>query len=579
MRLVRGTSPTSHQNNASLSKHNSRYASNRTFQNETSEALNRPYYNNYVSPQRPHSPAERVKEYSKTVAARNEMHNKSLRNLNNSRSLFEQQLEHHQQKMMEQQQKSMWEFNAAVMREIQSDKMVQGVSETDDVMSRSVSLSSLDSLEESNHLQNSLNLTYQEESQKLIPPSKCSVFPQKSTHTEDFKGHVSQMTESSLQGHYSAPNPAQSKNTPVLSSENSTQINPLPAKPPQNKTISFLGSEHSPQVHSLPPKPPPHKNTVAMPESLKSGTIFRSISSKNERIVHGKSENAQTVLQNIPKQLDASAESTRPKIQRAWATPSPVTTAHTQALSGSTNTLLTNTSPYSARNTMTTVTTITPFDKGHPMSTQGFQTSQPNFAGNMEFLQTVTDDLPNINGDIKFAKEDQSVDHPDSLMNNVNIVNVRREVLEEFSDKPSKENKGIASISQGTLGLVNGRLAVLPNKFPPKPPESTKITEDFCERAVDQTEGMDLASVTSDANSTNQVLDQACQGGVKSILKRPYGSKKTGGILKKAGSTGNINKHFEVRDSLEVTKQHLQQQLDVKPQQVSVFLVVQVYMI
>ncbi|KAL5010869.1 hypothetical protein ScPMuIL_013174 [Solemya velum] len=555
LRLVRGTSPTSHQASASSPKHHARYSSNRSFHKETAEALNRPYYNQHVSPPRPQSPAERVKEYSKTVAARNEMHNKSLRNLNNSRSLFEQQLEHHQQRMIEQQQQSMWEFNAAVMKEIQNDKFVQGVAEADDILSRSASLSSLDSLEESNRLQNSLNLTYQEESRKLIPPSKCSVFPQKSMHTEDLRGHVSQMAESFL-----PPNSPQSRNTMAPLPENIPHVNPISAKPPTHNS-SFLVSEHS-QVHSLPPKPPSAKNTTAaMPESLKNGTIFRS--NKNERLVQSKSENAQVAIQNTPKQpgIDVS-ESTRPKIQRAWATPSPVSQGHSQALPASTNTLLTNTSPYSARNTMTTVTTITPFEKGH-------QTSQPNFNGNMEFLQTVTDDLPNINGEVKIARPDKAADHFDPLMNGTSIVNVRKEVLEEFSDKTSRENKGIASISQGTLGLVNGRLSVLPNKFPPKPPESTKITENFCERVMNQTEGLDLAGVNNDVSKVSFIEDkpESNHGGVRSILKQPNSTKKTGGILKKAGSTGSINKHFEVRDSLEVAKQHLQQQQDVKSQQ------------
>nr|KAG5706857.1 hypothetical protein BaRGS_004192 [Batillaria attramentaria] len=50
---------------------------------------------------------------------------RSLRNLTNSHSRFEQQLEQHQQLLVEQQQKSLHEFNEAIRREIDTDAKVQ----------------------------------------------------------------------------------------------------------------------------------------------------------------------------------------------------------------------------------------------------------------------------------------------------------------------------------------------------------------------------------------------------------------------------------------------------------------------
>jgi len=53
---------------------------------------------------------------------------------------------------------------------------------------------------------------------------------------------------------------------------------------------------------------------------------------------------------------------------------------------------------------------------------------------------------------------------------------------------------------------------------------------------------------------------------VKGILKRPPGGKK-GGILKKSCSTGNMK---DIRDSLEITRVHLQTSADDKDQRVNI---------
>ena len=52
---------------------------------------------------------------------------------------------------------------------------------------------------------------------------------------------------------------------------------------------------------------------------------------------------------------------------------------------------------------------------------------------------------------------------------------------------------------------------------------------------------------------------------VKGILKRGVGAK---GILKKSGSTGSLQRH-EIRDSLEITRVHLQTSAEEKEQRVS----------
>jgi len=63
-----------------------------------------------------------------------------------------------------------------------------------------------------------------------------------------------------------------------------------------------------------------------------------------------------------------------------------------------------------------------------------------------------------------------------------------------------------------------------------------------------------------------KILQHFYNSEVRSILKPPPSTKK-GGILKKSGSAGNIK---EVRDSLEITRVHLQTSAEEKEQRVSV---------
>lgn len=151
LKAVRGnksTSPvmiTSHMDNNNA-KHPTR--------KESPEVLQRAFYTKYGNS--PASPAkDRVQEQAKETAVRADLHNRSLRNLTNSKSLFEQQLEQHQQMVLEQQKNSLREFNAALRKEIEEDLRGQGVSGMvggRDAMREgnediAESLSSLDSLE------------------------------------------------------------------------------------------------------------------------------------------------------------------------------------------------------------------------------------------------------------------------------------------------------------------------------------------------------------------------------------------------------------------------------------------------
>ncbi|ESO93359.1 hypothetical protein LOTGIDRAFT_161924 [Lottia gigantea] len=166
LRLVRGSPSVSRQN--SYVYHGGR-TSPLPAGNYPSDPLNRPYVNSHKTrhnrPVSPTSPQSRE---------HNELMDKSLRNWNDSRSLFEQQLEQHQQLLLDQQQKSLYEFNEAISNEIASDRKVNGIEDEEDKslsrIKNSESFSSVDSLEDSLNFKNKkhLNETYTSDSRNDI---------------------------------------------------------------------------------------------------------------------------------------------------------------------------------------------------------------------------------------------------------------------------------------------------------------------------------------------------------------------------------------------------------------------------
>ncbi|XP_048767150.2 uncharacterized protein LOC125674127 isoform X4 [Ostrea edulis] len=130
LRLVRGNSSLQRQNSAGSTGNHS---SPRQVYND---ALNRPYFNKYSNF---HSPVIQ-NDRTRVSSSQNKLHNRSLKNFNNSKSLFEQKLEQQQQQLIDQQKRAFNEFNEAVLKEIN-----EGENDADD----SVSLSSADSLDES----------------------------------------------------------------------------------------------------------------------------------------------------------------------------------------------------------------------------------------------------------------------------------------------------------------------------------------------------------------------------------------------------------------------------------------------
>ena len=138
LRIVRG-SPRS-----SSAKTPGHASPTRTLYRQDSDPVNKRYFNKYAHPNTISATTnENLRE--KQAA----LHNKSLRNLTSSRSLFEQQLESHQQQLIHQQQKALQDFNEQVLNEIGVESALDTTLNGQPLeRSDTSSLSSVDSLEE-----------------------------------------------------------------------------------------------------------------------------------------------------------------------------------------------------------------------------------------------------------------------------------------------------------------------------------------------------------------------------------------------------------------------------------------------
>ncbi|KAK7107144.1 mediator of RNA polymerase II transcription subunit 12-like isoform X2 [Littorina saxatilis] len=150
LQLVRGTSAPSHNSADRVSREAIQRLYNHTSQEHQDRSNVRTSRASSAGSLRHQNQKRPVSGRPLEASIRAELMERSMRNMASSRSRFEQQLEQHQQLMIEQQQKSLHAFNQAIRREIDDDAKVQGVEdrEEDEIPERSESLSSLDSLED-----------------------------------------------------------------------------------------------------------------------------------------------------------------------------------------------------------------------------------------------------------------------------------------------------------------------------------------------------------------------------------------------------------------------------------------------
>ncbi|XP_033740457.1 uncharacterized protein LOC117327525 isoform X2 [Pecten maximus] len=616
LRLVRGS--LSRQNStgsmSSVSRQSSTASMGSGGRSNNKDPLHRPYFNKYASTHHPPSPGDVHKSSrpGKEAEKREKLHDKSLRNLSNSRSLFEQQLEHHQQLLVQDQQQSLYEFNNAIMQEIASDRKVQGEEEVDiGGMVHSDSLDSVDSLEGSDSTPRGKGYGSLGRGVDDEPANTSEIVYDANQNLKDMNNMQRNNSDYSEQ-HY-MNNQFNARNDLISNDQRTFYLE-------TNARIESFNVDHVP----YPPSSP------------------RSVQ---------KSE-------------------TRPKAHvRAWATPSPVdqASARSNSVYSDASNMATKNNPFAVRNTMTSVTTTTAYGKGltpgvhnyvqsnawteeadslqqqytsNPQRTNNSNqpyvnagmysqasvpyTSDQNVSSayqprpvnstcdsfgakqvlqngvscnavlspsqpqpvyskpsttqvqhesgkNLDFLETVTNGMLEVTNDppVSTPQTGSRLPRPvSSTKTNVapSSVSLPKPTPPVIVSSPqngvqSSSRPPVCTVNTATtssFGYVHGKMAVLPDH----PAVQVRHVTYQTFRAEEPPSVVGIQKKAKDdielAKSSKLKDDMAmCEGdGVQGILKR---RPPSGGILKKADSTGSMNKKFDVRDSLEVTRAHLQQ--------------------
>ncbi|KAL3881918.1 hypothetical protein ACJMK2_028304 [Sinanodonta woodiana] len=581
-------------------------------QKEYGDPLNKPYFNKYASQHRTASPIERVQDYAREQKERDDLHNRSLRNLTSSRSLFERQLETHQQLLADQQKKSLREFNAAIMKEIHQDRKIQGLDEdnelNDHFIENSESLSSLDSLEGSDStLQKSYDLTTyidsfgQQQNGPLdirlgsVPVSNASQIPDgeplslnNSENEQDNKFELSQR-DNTLLG--TSVNNTVDTGQKLADTVKNTETT-IYAQIPKMDSTNELEKQVNMQQHI----------DMIMQQQSQSIQQQQNYQQKQEQAL---------VQNNGSSQNPEEKENFRPKVQmRAWATPSPVNQAHVQAVKSTAQNLVTKASPYSGRSTLTNVTTVTYYDKSrtpsvHPGATTGATPAVSHLCSipkdtqsvpsqdkkqdlshnvsnnynqrgnvktvtsaaehNLEFLQTVTKGLNTVSDAVNTNAPDIIKQTPSTINSKV-VPNHSPFYRASYvsSSAPKRQGNNInghipekvedtskinGSVAQGSLGFVSGQLSVVSNDNGNHLRGDTEIIQG----RVDPYAGDNIDEDTDTISTINEEPIEVKEP--KGILKKP-GSKDD--VMKKSRSAGNVK--TGIRDSLEITRLNLHSQ-------------------
>ncbi|XP_069138191.1 centrosomal protein of 126 kDa-like isoform X2 [Argopecten irradians] len=616
LRLVRGS--LSRQNSTgsmgSISRQSSTLSGGSSGRSNNKDPLNRPYFNKYASPHHPPSPGDvhKISRPGKEAEKREKLHDKSLRNLSNSRSLFEQQLEHHQQLLVQDQQQSLYEFNNAIMQEIASDRKIQGEEDVDiGGMVHSESLDSVDSLEGSDSTPTGKGYGSAGRELEDEPANASEVVYDANQNLQDMKNF--QHTNGDYNEQHYLNNQLNARNDLISNDQRTFYLE-------TNARIESFNVDHVP----YPPSSP----------------------------------------------RSASKSDTRPKVHvRAWATPSPVdqASARRNLVNSDASNMVTKNNPFAVRNTMTSVTTTTAYGKGMTPAVHSYAQSnawteeadslQQQYTSNLQ--RTSNSNQPYVSAGMYSQANvpytsDQSVtsayqprpvnstcDSSGSkqvLQNGVSsnavppqtqpqpvyskptttqlqhesgknldfLETVTNGMLEVTNDPPvstpqtvsrlprpvsatrtnaappsvslpkptppvivSSPQNGVQSSTRppvctvdtaatSTFGYVNGKVAVLPDH----PAVQVRHVTYQTFRAEEPPSVVGIQRKAKDdselakSSKTKGDVEMSEGNGVQGILKR---RPPSGGILKKAGSTGSMNKKFDVRDSLEVTRSHLQQ--------------------
>ncbi|XP_067675948.1 uncharacterized protein [Haliotis asinina] len=518
LRLIRGTPPLSRQSSLSSTGSHKGRTSPRAFGTYNHDPLNRPYFNKYSSRHlRPQSTSDRAQEHA-------DMRDKSLRNYTDSRTLFEQQLEQHQQLLLEDQKKSLHIFNQAIQREMDADSKLEGTEEVVEEMSwmnRSDSLSSVDSLDASR------------ESFGKDRPQTASTVSRSTTYPRPV-----QPKATPLVGRVT-PNSANVTMTDDSLESKPFQVEYHDAKPPTTNydrgaiigpIMSNRNQEQSFVLHSLLQEAPHSSAAIMSQQQVGQQQQMYQMGQQQQmhQVVHEANAgsypgqlpphpshvDSYLPIYTQPTLPDNTGVLTEPSISAGYVLPSSVKEKH----------------DYSQATTLSTLSLSNPISQASPsyMSPSVSKQSLPPAATHAGIANSPPSNPAPVSCTLA-----ATVSTTSSCPRPIPAVTQTGSKDNVSSPTPSKCTES-ANIVNGTLGLVHGKLAVLANieavandKLPSKQ-QATQPSKTIPKKSVSDFEPRE----------------------VKSILKRPETSK-----LKKVASTGSLQTTgLRVKDSIEIAR-------------------------
>lgn len=594
MRLVRGNSGLQRQNSGSST-------SSHTSPRQTSDALKRPYFNKYSNLHSLLIQNDRVRSNS----AQDKLHNRSLRNLNDSKSLFEQKLEQQHKQLLDQQKRALDELNEAWQKDRHHGE--------DD----SVSLCSADSLDGSaeskdenpgrlhqqnddNHLQNervihtksslqdthqsvrdisfhlnsayeqSNGLGYMDRNEKIdsysvdqpwnnnnnnnYSPSSVAVSKPEVQRTQG--SEVKERPKVQLRA-WSTPSPVDAQHSAV-SNAHMTNNNPYSSRPSMTAVTSTTtyasqrnGWKDENQLNSMNDRTvnggtgSQNQNVGVYSDTVNMDPAVRNITDVNRGYTNGylyTSENSKSAQPSGNGNKGQDSSASRPMEFLQSVTNAPENTDR----------VTTN----SDRVTNTDKVTVT---ESAP-ETRPSRVPRPVSAVRIQKVQYTVIPPPSSNQEtIQAPSGVQATDKGDNGKNGVvqkteTVSNNKQVFINTTSgDRPQVRQvtqvKFAASVVNGGVNVSNyGKMNVqpLPNK-----PVVLGVSE--LKKENSQTVATVTRKTKDDADLVvrhRKEAEEEVNSGVKGILKRP------GAKLKKAGSTGSVNS-MDVKDSIEIARVHM----------------------
>ncbi|XP_046332718.2 uncharacterized protein LOC124115684 isoform X1 [Haliotis rufescens] len=500
LKLIRGTPPLSRQSSLTSTGSHKGKTSPRAFGTYNHDPLNRPYFNKYSSLHlRPQSPSERAQEHA-------DLRDKSLRNYTDSRSLFEQQLEQHQQLLLEDQKKSLHIFNQAIQREMDADAKLEGTEEDEEEMSwmnRSDSLSSVDSLDVSRESvgkdrpQTASAATRSRSYPRPVPPKATPIVGRVAPNSASVNMTDDSLESKPFQVEYHAKPPATNYDRGAV-------IGPILNN--RNQELSFvLHPQHQETSHSSAVVMGQQHQMHQMGHAASTGGYPVQLAQYPSHVT------SNLPIFSPPTLADNTGVLNQPSTSAGYVLPSSLNQKH----------------DYSQATTVSTLSLTNPSSQSSPSYTPA-----PVCQQNLPPAASAVDPPPSNPTPVSSTLA-ATVCTTSSRPRPIPAVAQTGSKHSVSSTTPSKGTEA-GNIVNGTLGLVHGKLSILANIE-----AVANGNQPSKEPGVQTTKTMPKKSA-SDFEARE----------VKGILKRPEPSK-----LKKVASTGNLqNTGLRVKDSIEVAR-------------------------